>query len=245
MNIERKKSVALRLIGIVLSAALVACTSGETSQNVEAKTSDMQQSMHKAEGGHDMETLSVPFRLAFMSGHVQAGLSLYRAGEPEMAAPHLLHPVSETHQAERAGLDALGFTPDVFESVSEALEAGRPASEIEPDLLKAEANLKAMAEAACGDKADIIRFLMDTIVEEYTIAITDGVVSDPGEYQDAYGFAVVAKDHAMSLNDTALIGEIESLLALWPSEAPIPPSNPTSAEQVTAKTGSVKRFLPY
>ena len=244
MDINLNKWVALNFAGVVLIAALVACSSAETSQTAETKTSEMNHEMHESESGHDMETLPVPFRLAFMSGHVQAGLSLYRAGEPEMAAPHLLHPVSETHQAERAGLDALGFTPDVFESVSEALDAGRPASEIEPDLVKAEANLKAMAEAAGGDKAEIIRFLMDTIVEEYTIAITDGIVSDPGEYQDAYGFAVVAKDHAVSLNNATLLAEIEGLLALWPSDAPIPPSNPTSVTQVTAKTEAVKGELP-
>ncbi len=243
MGNKLQKRLCVALMSLVSSASLVACTSVETSQRVEIKTSEMKQDMHKSEGGHDMETLPVPFRLAFMSGHVQAGLALYRAGEPEMAAPHLLHPVSETHQTERAGLDALGFTPDVFESVSEALEAGRPASEIEPDLLKAEANLKSMAEAAGGDKAEIIRFLMDTIVEEYTIAITDGIVSDPGEYQDAYGFAVVAKDHAMSLYDAGLLGAIEELLQLWPSDAPIPPTNPTSVAQVTAKATAVKRSL--
>ena len=222
---------------------LVACSGDETSQAVRAEATHMDHEMTSGEGGHDMDTLPVSFRLAFMSGHVQAGLSLYRAGEPEMAAPHLLHPVSETHQAERAGLDALGFKPDVFVSVSEALNAGRPASEIEPDLVKAEANLKMMAEAAKGDKADIIRFLMDTIVEEYTIAITDGAVSDPGEYQDAYGFAVVAKDHATALNDAALITEIDSLLALWPV-APIPPSDPTTIARVTSKVSAVRRLLP-
>lgn len=44
-----------------------------------------------------METLPVQFRVAFMSGHVEAGLALYRAGAPDQAARHLLHPVSETH----------------------------------------------------------------------------------------------------------------------------------------------------
>lgn len=243
MAIKFRNFASLKSAGAVLSVALVACTSDKASQTFEAKATEVKHEMHKSEDGHDMETLPVPFRLAFMSGHVQAGLSLYRAGEPEMAAPHLLHPVSETHQAERAGLDALGFTPDVFESVSEALEAGRPASEIEPDLMKAEANLKAMAEAAGGDKAEIIRFLMDTIVEEYAIAITDGGVSDPGEYQDAYGFAVVAKDHAAALNDATLIAEIDSLLALWPV-APIPPSDPTTVARVTSKVSAVKRLLP-
>ena len=41
----------------------------------------------------NMSTLSLPKRLAFMSGHMQAGLELYRLNMPKMAAPQLLHPV--------------------------------------------------------------------------------------------------------------------------------------------------------
>lgn len=50
-----------------------------------------------------------------MSGQVAAGIALYRAGESEAAAPHLLHPVSETHADERAGLAELGFDAAPFE----------------------------------------------------------------------------------------------------------------------------------
>lgn len=194
------------------------------------------------EAGHSIDTLPLPKRLAFMSGHVEAGLALYRAGEPEMAAPHLLHPVSETHAAEREGLDALGFDAAVFEEVSTALEAGRPADEIEPQLIAAGTNLAMMAEQAGGDPAEIISYLMDVIVEEYTIAITDGAVSDPGEYQDAFGFAVVAHDRATAAQDPwrdAALAEIDALLALWPEGGPIPPENPAPVAQVVAQTSRV------
>lgn len=197
------------------------------------------------EAGHGMETLSLPERLAFMTGHVEAGLALYRAGEPQMAAPHLLHPVSETHQAERAGLAELGFDASLFEVVSKALEDGRPAAEIEPQLAAAEANLAMVAEKAGGDTSTVIRFLMDTIVEEYTIAITGDAVSDPGEYQDAYGFAVVARDRAAAFDPPAsrLLAEIDNLIALWP-EAPVPPADPTPVSQVIAQTSRVLLALP-
>ena len=115
-----------------------------------------------------------------MSGHVQAGIALYRAGAPDQAAPHLLHPVSETHQAERAGIDALGFDQSIFISVSEALDSGKPASEIEPQLKAAEANLAKMQKKAGGDPAEIIRFLMETVVEEYSVGVTKGGITDPG-----------------------------------------------------------------
>ncbi|UNE48365.1 hypothetical protein FF099_10055 [Aquisalinus flavus] len=182
-----------------------------------------------------------------MSGHVQAGLALYRAGQPEAAAPHLLHPVSETHEAERAGLDALGFEPAIFEQVSVALEEGRPASEIEPQLQAAEENLAMMAEKAGGDPAGIIRYLMNVIVEEYTIAITDGAVSDPGEYQDAWGFAIVARAAAAKLPEDIsanVVAEINELIALWPEDAPIPPEDPAPAGQVMAKTSEILLLLP-
>ncbi|MEM9285546.1 MAG: hypothetical protein AAGA39_06645 [Pseudomonadota bacterium] len=199
----------------------------------------------EGEGGYAPETLEIPERLAFMSGHVKAGLALYRAGEPEMAAPHLLHPVSETHAAEQEGLDALGFQPEVFEAVSQALEEGRPAEEIEPQLAAAEANLATMAAQAGGDPITTIRFLMDTIVEEYTIAITDGAISDAGEYQDAYGFAVVARERAVALDPSAedLIAEIDTLIGLWP-DGPVPVDTPAPVGQVTAQTSRVALALP-
>jgi len=199
------------------------------------------------EGGehaHTVDTLPLPNRLAFMSGHVEAGLALYRAGELQMAAPHLLHPVSETHQAERAGLEDLGFEASLFEEVSTALEDGRQADEIGAQLAVAEKNLAEVTSKAGGEPAEIISYLMSVIVEEYTIAITDDVVSDAGEYQDAYGFAIVAKKHAEKLKDgnSSLMEEINALIALWP-EAPIPPEQPSSIAQVIAQTSKVQLAL--
>ena len=223
---------------------------GEASQAATGESGEGESGEGEGEGeggetGADIETLPLPKRLAFMTGHVKAGLALYRAGEPEAAAPHLLHPVSETHEAERAGIDALGFDGTLFETVSTALENNQPASEIEPQLAAAEANLDLVAKAAGGDNAEIIQYLMDVVVEEYTIAITNGSVSDPGEYQDAWGFAIVAKERAqaMSGDTTALIAAIDELIGLWP-DAPIPPADPTPVGQVIAQTSKVTLALP-
>jgi hypothetical protein len=113
-------------------------SSGNDDAEEQGSNGSHETEMHE---GHSMKILSLEKRVAFMSGHVEAGLALYRAGKPEQAAGHLLHPVSETHQAERSGIDALGFTPNVFKSVSKALDEGRPASEIEPMLTEAEENI--------------------------------------------------------------------------------------------------------
>lgn len=234
------------LIGTMV---LAGCGSEPDTPNSEVAPTESQpvaQADKAAESGHSMQTLSRPERLAFMSGHVQAGLALYRAGQPQMAAKHLLHPVSETHASERQGLAELGFTPAVFEQVSAALEAGTEASAIEDQLAAAEANLADMAAKAGGSDVELIRFLMDTLLEEYKIAITDGTVSDPGEYQDAFGFAIVARQHAEQLGgelQERTVAAINNLLDLWP-EAPIPPEDPASVAAVSSAASRVLLTLP-
>ena len=192
---------------------------------------------------HEMETLPIENRLAFMSGHVEAGLALYRAGAADQAAPHLLHPVSETHAAERAGLDALGFEADVFETVSEALDAGRPAAEIEPQLKAAEANMALMQEKAGGSPRAVIEYLMGTVDEEYGIGVKEGKVTDPGEYQDAYGFSVVALKTAQRAEAPELVAELEVLVGMWPAGGPLADSTPRSVADVTAQTARARKAL--
>ncbi|MEO1475165.1 MAG: hypothetical protein AAFS13_02185 [Pseudomonadota bacterium] len=194
------------------------------------------------EAGHNVGTLPRPFRLAFMTGHVETGLALYRAGEPAMAAPHLLHPVSESHADERAGLEELGFDASLFEAVSAALEAGQAAETIEAQLTAAEENLAGVAEQAGGDPIAIVEFLMQTVIEEYGIGVPADTVTDPGEYQDAYGFAIVAMDHAQRFEGEAgerVRAELRKLIDLWPGTPPVPTDNPTPASAVNAQVGFV------
>ncbi len=199
--------------------------------------------------GHDMgemETLPVEKRVAFMSGHVVAGLKLFRAGAPDQAAKHLLHPVSETHQAERAGIDKLGFKGEIFETVSKALDEGKPATEVEPMLKQAEENINLLQKNAGGDPADIILYLMATVDEEYEIGVKMGKITDPGEYQDAYGFSVVALRIAKQIkgkNTKNLVSSLEALVKLWPEKGPLADSKPTSVERVTNHTAKVVASL--
>lgn len=266
MAMTIKRWMGLGLGTAVLGTALVACSDGPVDgtvgkQSVDAPVSTSEHTASefgKMEGGesgegesgdtgHGVNVLPREMRLAFMMAHVEAGLALYRAGELEMAAPHLLHPVSETHISEREGLEALGFEGDLFSSVSKALEAGIPATTIEPQLIAAEENLRVVAGRAGGDTASIIRFLMETLAEEYTIAVTDGVVTDPGEYQDAYGFAVVAKQRAADLEKSiqpAVVAHLNDLISMWPSVGPIPPRDPAPIDQVIAKTSQIQLSLP-
>lgn len=192
----------------------------------------------------DSEELSK--RLAFMAGHVEAGIALYRAGDGEASGPHLLHPVSEAYADEREGLDALGFDPAPFQAVSQALENGRPAEEIEPQLEAVEANLASMRETVGGDAVIVISYLMDLVAEEYAVGVGDGTVTDDGEYQDAWGFAHVARqvaDDPTIENAEAVRAELDALIALWPEAAPIPPADPTPPEAVGEQAEKVNEAL--
>ena len=194
----------------------------------------------------EMEKLPVEKRVAFMSGHVAAGMALVRAGAPDQAAKHLLHPVSETHAAERAGIDELGFDATAFEAVSKALESGRPATEIEPMLAAAEANISMLQKNAGGDPADIILYLMDTVDEEYAIGVKGAAITDPGEYQDAYGFTVVALEIAKGMTSPEapkLQEHLQNLLALWPKQGPLADSTPAAVGKVKEQTELVQKML--
>jgi hypothetical protein len=162
-----------------------------------------------------------------------------------MAAPHLLHPVSETHKKEREGIDKIGFNGSLFEQVSAALEAKQLATDIEPLLVEAEANLAMVAQRAGGDTVEIIEFLLATTVDEYTIAINNGVITDLGEYQDAFGFVQVAIAQSASLPsplNNEVMAELEPLAALW-SEGPLPVEMPTSVAKVTDLAAKVSDLL--
>ncbi len=243
----------LGLATALVGAGLSGCAGEDGQPGESGETAQTAQAGDAGEGGEGeggekdgAVAMSLEQRLVFMSGHTEAGLALYRAGKPEMAARHLMHPVSETHASERAGLDALGFDPEIFKAVSAALEAGKPAAEIEPQLKAAEANLAAMRKSAGGDPSAQMRFLMDKASAEYAVAVPADKVVDPAEYQDAWGFVTVARQIAENI-DTPKSAEIrktlDTMLALWPSEGPIPPEKPAAAGKISALASRVQLDL--
>lgn len=237
--------VAAALLSTLFAVLMTACGDRAAAPDPDSMHEPAVVSDDAAVKHGDVGAQPLPLRLAFMSGHVEAGLALFRAGAPEMAARHLLHPVSESYAEERAGLDALGFRPELFETVSEALEAGRSAEEIAPQLAAAEAHLAEIATRAGGDAAEIIAFLMDTVIDEYAEGVTDGVVTNGGEYQDAFGFTVVALQRVPGLPEASRAGvqaALETLLAAWP-EAPVPPESATPVDEVSAAAEAVKALV--
>ena len=97
---------------------------------------------------------------------------------------------------------------------------------------------------AGGDAADIIRFLMDTVDEEYAIGVKEGKITDPGEYQDAFGFSVIALQIATQQDHAELVSQIEAPIKMWPEKGPLADSAPTAVADVTAQTAKVVAALP-
>ena len=256
-NLKQIKMIKNIQIISLLALFIVSCGVPQNEHNTlkkeleelkEALDECMSATSHDPENheNHAMGMLSVEKRIAFMSGHVEAGLALYRAGKPEQASKHLLHPVSETHQEERAGIDALGFTPEVFKAVSRALSEGRPASEIEPMLVSAEENITLLQHNSGGDLVEMIRFLMEKVVEEYNEGVRDGEIVEAGEYQDAFGFSVVAlkmSKRVKSERSDQLIVEATKLVAMWPEIGPLADSKPESLKNILEQTNKILENL--
>ncbi|MDG1295524.1 MAG: hypothetical protein P8P48_00195 [Saprospiraceae bacterium] len=236
----KKSLIIISLLGL----CLVGCSDSQSEHTSNQEDSHNHGDSH--EGHHSMGTLPVEKRVAFMSGHVEAGLALYRAGKPEQAAKHLLHPVSETHQAERAGIDSLGFKPDLFKSVSKALDAGRPASEIEPMLVEAEENITLLQKNSGGDVVELITFLMEKVDEEYNAGVSEGMIVEAGEYQDAFGFSIVALKMAKRVEGekaASLVEEASKLVSMWPEIGPLADSKPAPVEEVVNQAKKVVEQL--
>ena len=111
----------------------------------------------------------------------------------------------------------------------------------------ADDNMKLVNDSAGGNPADVIAFLLDTTLDEYKIGVTDGVVTDAGEYQDAWGFVQVASDISEQFGrDTPeaieLQNEIRNLSELWPDsidgETP-----PASVSEVASQISIVRLVL--
>ncbi|MEL6878686.1 MAG: hypothetical protein AAGL68_11405, partial [Pseudomonadota bacterium] len=81
----------------------------------------------------------------------------------------------------------------------------------------------------------------------YTIAVSDGSVTDVGEYQDAWGFVKVARSLADDLDTPRaddVRAELDAMLGLWPEAAPISPQEPAPLAQISAMASRVNLALP-
>lgn len=156
-----------------------------------------------SEGGDDVALLT---GLAFMEGHIRAGLALYEEGDFAAAKTHMGHPIEEKYEAVKAQLERSGH--GVLEEQIAALAA---ATEDQADLTEVKAlfsNVRETMEAVRADHSaeqQVASLIGLTRVAgaEYTAAVAeDGSVSDLHEYQDSWGFLRVVETEAIQMAES-------------------------------------------
>ena len=87
---------------------------------------------------------------------------------------------------------------------------------------------------------------METVVEEYSAGVNDGKIVESGEYQDAFGFSMVALKISKRMEgdkSAQLIKELIKLVDMWPEGGPLADSTPEPVEDVFEQTNNIIKNL--
>ena len=140
--------------------------------------------------------------LAFMEGHLRAGLALYQAGDLAAAKTHMGHPIEEKYGAVADRLAALGHD-DLRATISvlaAAAEAEKPLEEVTALFEKVrETHEDVRTGFSLKDQLASYVALTRVAADEYTVAVAGGTLSNLHEYQDAWGFIRVIETEAAEL----------------------------------------------
>ena len=228
--ISRKTAAAASVL--LGNAALSACNDPAPARTAAPETAPPENSLQietdRALTGNEVSTsvgvriLTADKRVAVLAGHIEAGLALYRAGAPDLAAAQLNHAVSLETQSERDGFGAFGFDSSVYETVHAAATAGTPAEDVEDALIAAKANLAETLEATGLEQLDLVLFLLELCGDEYGVGVIDAAIDRAPAYQVAYGYAATARDVARNMEGADdLVLELELLVRMWPGDGPV------------------------
>lgn len=163
------------------------------------------------ESGHDMDhgvtadDAGYLAAIGLIEGHLTSGITLYRAGENDLAITHMKHPKDEIYASLAPMITAYGVADfeQQLNDLATAVEAGAPIDDVEvlfDDLLTATA---IASEIGATDRAklDALVMLARTAADEYAVGVVDGKVADLHEYQDAWGFLQIVTTRATALAD--------------------------------------------
>ena len=135
------------------------------------------------------------YRLGMVRGHLAAFIELYRAGAVEMAATHAKHPESEIYK-DLAPAFATRGEPGFADTLNALATAAANGGEVETLYAQTVAAIRASAPQS-NEKTTLlaVSHLVATAAEEFDIGVNeDGVVVEPHEYQDAFGFLSAARE---------------------------------------------------
>ena len=140
--------------------------------------------------------------LAFMEGHLRAGLALYEAGDISAVKTHMGHPIEEKYEAVAARLDRLGYGElrEEITALAAAAEAEEPYEKI-ADMFDdvRQTHERVRADFGLSDQLSSYVALTRIAADEYVVAVDGGTLSNLHEYQDAWGFLQVIKAEANEL----------------------------------------------
>jgi hypothetical protein len=136
--------------------------------------------------------------LAYVEGHLRAGVALYEAGAADMAKTHMKHPEDEIYADLRPQLDSRGaeqFDGELSE-LAAAVEGGASVEATKEAFEEVEHEIEEARERVGGGEAARLKAIVLIVREaaaEYNEGVKDGKVVETHEYQDAWGFLQAAK----------------------------------------------------
>lgn len=170
-------------------------------------------------------------QLAFIRGHLNVGVDLYRQGEQEASATHMKHPGDELYADLLPAMEARkasGFA-EQLEALALAVTERRSLADVEAAYAALQEAITAAENAATAVNAevlgDVILNLVRTAAAEYDIAVGEGgALENEHEYQDALGFVRVATQllerlDGMTENKTAVAAiraQLDLITPIWP-----------------------------
>lgn len=222
--------LSLLLWSVVVSASAARLEAQETTTGT--CSTDKIQACNAELGVVAEEDLSE--QISAMMGHLRAGLALFEIAEYGMGAPHLMHPIRETSEAQKDVLRNYGFDERAFETLAESASESSAHAERMAQVLSLISSMESLQSRLSSDPYRNVSNLLNLAKKEYGIAVAGNAVADISEYQDAYGFILEAKQQSglMEADDAAaVLSLLEALEALW-IDGVEPPAQPTPASTV-------------
>lgn len=252
--IKRKKLWSgMQAVAFVGVASVSACSEDNVQNAAEMQdTPAPSQAMQHGEGAHgegegegvsatgaDLSTDDAAYQaqLGLMRGHLLVGNALYQEGFIDHAKTHMKHPESELYADVAEALISRGGKgfADELNQLAEAVnqekgdEAVAAAYQTIVALIKEHEQLVAEESQSAIAQMRWAASLLRTAADEYAIGVIDGKTSNVHEYQDAYGFTLVAQELIKEINSEDLAVKIAQknisnvlteVLPIWPAIVP-------------------------
>lgn len=134
--------------------------------------------------------------MAEIEGKLAAALTLYEQGETEAAKAHVVRPADDIYTGLKpimADRNAQGFDAQLT-AFADAVDAGAPVDEVKARFAAASEAIRAdgLPEAA-GELVLTVAHLVRAAGQDFANGVADGKVTDPHEYQDAWGYVQAGK----------------------------------------------------